>query len=306
MVKQRSKAPASGDKGGQVRSDEEIIKERKCLEAFDSADTYLAAVGWGLLALAATWFVCFSDSTQVGSSLHQGAADASLALWVSGGFCRGISKASPRLWSAWRLAFHLAWCPVGAIIALSAAGLTMQSSRTISSNTCWCLVLGCGAAAFGAVVTFPGTSVRSGKGSDAYLGRCLLTGDGLAVMALAVSIVLGTSWSESLGPITTAMTALPLLLWAGALCLCRTDAELLVAVPWAMTFLIGASLRSWYYSGLATAAPTFALTVVHAYLYLPLGSDPDANPFYMSLARIARQTKRLMSQPVSGFGDDGE
>merc|ERR1719491_395053 len=120
MPSQRRSKP--GDKASQdSRSDEEILRDRKRLEAFDTADVYLGGVGWGLWGLAACWFVYFSDSAPVVDSPHFGSTDACLALFVCGLFCKGISSASPRQWSGWRLPFHLAWCAVFALLAAAAS-----------------------------------------------------------------------------------------------------------------------------------------------------------------------------------------
>lgn len=312
MPKQRSKASASGEKAGSdLRSDEEILRDRKRLEAFDTADLYLGGVGWGLWALAVCWFVYFLDHAPVVDSLLLGATDACLALFVCGLFCRGISKASPRQWSAWRIAFHFAWCVIFALLAVVAALLALRRSANVSSNTCWALTAACGALSFGAFATLPGTVLNSGKAANAPLGRCLLILDGAAGLAVAAFAVQKSHWgdgpADGLGPITTAMTVLPLGAWAVGLCLCSTEAEILVAAPSSMVFALWAGLRFGYYNGPMAAIPMAALIIVHATLYLPLPfEDPDSNPFHMSLRRFGRRMVRLMSQPVSGFGDDGD
>lgn len=301
--KRRAKTASAG--ANQLsKSDEDILKDRKRMEAFDTADTYLGFLGYGFWALAFVWFTNFTDAQQAIPSMHHASTDTCLVLFVVGGFCRGISRASPRLWSTWRLLFHFAWCPVLAVMALAAASMAMQKSSVVSSNVCWLIALGCGAGAAVAVLTFPGSSLGSAKGSDAYLARLLLCMDGLAGTAVAASVLISIPWSDGLGPITAAMTAAPWIACSAALSLCCTDAELLVAVPWVMIFLIGASLRALYFSGTAATIPTAGLLLLHVGLYLPLG-DSETNPFYMSLARFARQIKKFMSQPVSGFGDEG-
>merc|ERR1712183_653562 len=136
-----------------------------------------------------------------------------------------------------------------------------------------------------------------GKGSAAVLPRLALVVDGVLAVAVAWSIFRETLWSDQLGPIASAIAVLPLLPYAAGLCVCCTDAELLVAVPSAMLFYMWAILRTWYLSGLPATVPCVVAIVLHCSFYLPLGSDPDLNPFYMSLVRFARQARKLMSQP---------
>lgn len=306
MPKQRSKA-AAPDSGSQLKSDEEIIKDRRRLDAFDSADSYLGSLGLGLWGLAAVWFIYFSDFAKAVPSLHQGASDVCLVLVACGTFCRGIARASPRLWSTWRFAFHIGWCPVFVLIAALAGFYATSSKRAISSSVCWCFCGACAILAYGAVATFPGSSLGSGKAANSPMARLLFLCEGLAGIAIAGSSVLGLDWRESLGPLASALTALPLFMCAAGLCFCSTESELLVAAPCSTLFCILASLRSCYFSGLMAAIPTAALASAHACLYLPLPfKDPESNIFHMSLRRWARSFVKMMSSPASGFGDDGE
>jgi len=309
MPKQRVKA-AAGNTGGDsgVKSDEEILQHRKRLDAFDTADTYLLTLGLGFWALALLWLVYFSDSANAGWSLHDGAADVCLVLVVSGSFCRGISAASPRLWSSWRFAFHLAWCPVlGSMAFISGLRALQGSFGAISSSVCWCLSLCCAVMAFGAVATFPGSSLGSAKAVISPVASLLFIIDGVSGMALAVSVIMGAAWAQNLGPLTAFMTALPLGMIAAGLALCKTEAELLVAAPCAILFCILASLRTCYFSGFVAAVPTIVLMFAKFALYLPLPvGEEEENIFYMSLCRFARACHKIMSQPVGGFGDEGE
>ncbi|CAK0807559.1 unnamed protein product [Prorocentrum cordatum] len=65
------------------KSDAEIIKDRRSVESFGSADSYLGYIGWALWALAAAWLFCFSASAPPVSELHGGVADPLLG----GGLC---------------------------------------------------------------------------------------------------------------------------------------------------------------------------------------------------------------------------
>lgn len=300
----------SGSGNNLAKSDEEIIRDRKRLEAFDTADLYLGYVGLGFWGLSFVWFAYFSDTATVGTSfLYDGASDPSLLLLVSGCFCRGISKSSPRSWSSWRLGFHLSWCPVLALIAAAAALVASKGQRAVSSSTCWCISGGCAVMACGAILSYPGSTLGSGKTASAYVARLLFLVEGCAGMAIAVSLVMATAWSDSLGPLATAVATLPFFSCAAALCCCCAANELLAAGPCAMLFCILASLRAGYFGGSIAAAPTVALTVVHLYLYLPFPlSDPESNIFHMQMRKAARNFQKLlmMTSGTAGFGDEGD
>merc|ERR1719440_38221 len=184
--------------------------------------------------------------------------------------------------------------------------VAISGSGAISSSSCWLCGLALGGLAAGAVLTFPGASPASHKGSGAAMARLALVVDGVVGVVVAWSIFRETLWSDKLGPMASAVAALPLLAFAVALVVCCTDAELLVAVPSVMLYALWSSFRAWYLSGSSAAIPFAVAIVMHLSFYLPLGSDPESNPFYMSLVRLARRAKKMMSQPVSGFGDDGE
>jgi len=311
------KSSAGGS--GVPKSDDDIMKDRRKTQAIDLADTYLGTLGLALYATCFVWFVYFSDYAKVVSSLHSGASDPSLIMLVTGGFCRSLSKASPRLWSNWRLAFHMSWCPVFGLLALAAAGCSYSGPEQISAQTCWILVAVYGVLSAGALLTFPGSSLGSGQWANAPLGKALVFFDGAAGLALAASILVGTEWSEGMGPITSAMACLPLFPVAAALCLSSTDAELVAAVPNVMIFCTLASLRSMYYSwgenswGTMAAAPTAILFCVHAYLYLPSMNmdmsynDSEDNPFHTSLTKAWTKFMKTMSATVSaGYAEEGQ
>lgn len=104
------------------------------------------------------------------------------------------------------------------------------------------------------------------------------------------------------------MTALPLFMMSfGAIC-AVTDAELVAAAFAAIYLFFGAILKALVIYGetMGTFIPVVGLAV-HCSLFVPLpGTEPDTNPFYMSLCKAWRRFKNMMSQPISGFGDDGE
>lgn len=292
------------------KTDEEILAERAALEKIDTADTVLGSLGFVLWALCAAW-LNYTDNKQEIPSLHHGCADALLILFVAGGFCRSMSKSSPRSWSTWRHVFQLSWAAVFGVIAFFSvinAFKPSTSGVTAPSSAFWGMAALCGAAAAGVVLTLPGASPKQGKSTEHALGRTVAFADGCFVIGLAATIFLRTPWSQPLGPMATAITAGPLCAWGFAMCMSATNDELIVSIPWAMFFYVYASARSYYYSSAIVAAPTIGAVVVHLALYSPkvLG-DEDMNPYYMSVKRSIKSFQKLLSSDVTeGMMDDND
>merc|ERR1712176_206867 len=147
----------------------------------------------------------------------------------------------------------------------------------------------------------PGPSHHSQRTTQMLLGRGLIAIDGIVVLALACSILIGTAWQESFGAFASMSAALPMAAWAVGLILCQTDAELVVAAPTVITFYIGACLKGAYLNGPLTASAPAVVAVLHLAPYLPI--QAEVNPFYMALVRVWKTVVDYLSNPISGFGD---
>jgi hypothetical protein len=302
----KAKASASGERGGQqARSDDEILKDRRLLEAFDTADVYMKILGLGMWVLAAMWFFNFNDKVPVGSSLYNGGNDTHLILIVMGFFCRWLAQASPRSWSGWRRVWHFGLCPVCMVLALAVGSCLLQSDLQAAKMPCVYMSVGLAAVSLGSFATLPGPSPKSGKLANVPLCRCLLVADGIFLVALAASILMGAERGHSLGLLSATMTSLPMAFLGIAIMLCTTEAELLTAFPAVTIFCVGAIIRSAYVDGQLAAIPAVTALLLHILPYLPLPpGDAESNPFHMALRKSWSSFVKLISQPVSGFGDD--
>lgn len=308
MPKRTAKPSAREAPGSDGRSDDQLYAERKRKEAFEAADSFLRFVGWLLWFLAGAWFLIFADRAPAISSFHKGASEGTLCLLVCGSMCGAFSRASPRgTWSAWRKFWQLGLSAGFASLALAFASLIGATAPGQSFSTPLVVAFINGLTAAGAIFTYPGDSPSVPKGSNAICGRLLLVADGLLSIALASSIIVASTWSDASGRLAIAAAVVPLLLGAVPMLMSRTDAELNAAVPPAILFDIVATARSLGLGNFVEAASTGILAVFHVMLYLPLPlQDPDSNPFYTKLSKMLRQFSRFMSQPVSGFGEDGD
>jgi len=310
-VRKPAKAAKEGPGGGQGRSDDEILKKRQRLEAFEAADKYLTYLGTSLWVVGAAWFFCMEKAPTV-ASLHRGAGDALLGLVATGSFCGSLAKSSPRgAWSAWRKPWHVAWCPALALLAvvLGLASRTAAEGRALPFSA-----LACGLLALGAAATSPAgpppSSAPSSESSAVAFARLLAVVDGLLGLALAGSALAasggeGSTWSLPLGPAAMGMTAVPLTMLSLGVLLCRTEAELMAAVPAIMLFCLGAAARAAALSGAAAALLPAAALAVHAGLYLPLPvKDPHSNPFNRYVSLSWKAFARWMSDPVQGWSEE--
>jgi hypothetical protein len=201
--------------------------------------------------------------------------------------------------------WHFVWCPLYAVLALTVLLMVFSGQELHTSKMmCWCLVAGLGALALGAAATLPGQSFHSRAATLMPLGRGLIALDGMAFLALAVSIIVGAAREQSLGTFTAMVTGLPLAALALGLILCHTDGELVVAAPVVISFCIGAATKGAYLNGTTAAIPALLLLVLHLALYLPV--QADSNPFHTALTRLWKQFIDFMSNPISGFGDGGD
>lgn len=287
-----------------MSSDEEILAQRRSTDSFDAADFMLRVVSWGLWGLAAAWFFIFTSlAPVVGSKLHHVALEPEVSLICAGLFCSNLSKSSPRAtWSAWRRTWQLVW--VGALGILGVTFLAAGESRALA----WLLAAACGCLAAGMAMAQPFGTPRSNRVSSVVLGRMLLLTNGLlATVLLCGGTLLGVAglWSEPLGPPALGAAVVPLTMCSVAAMLCQTDTELVAALPPVLLVHVISFFATLFKEGAFAAVPPLLVVVLHCLLYLPFPwSNPDANPFHMSLRKIIRSFARMMSQPSSGFGDE--
>lgn len=308
-MKKRGKEKAQAST---FKSDEEIIAERKRLDAFDTADTFLFWLSWGQWVLAIIWFLSLSDveDAAADSPERHGPSDATFSLLVSGLFCRGISWANPRCWSWWRRGFHLG-CAL--LLGLMGFALVLGTSQkhwqdhVDAKAVARYAGIGCLALLAAAVWTFPRSRPDPAKVASAPVGRLLFLFDGLAGCSASVAIFAGFDMGAGFYTLTASVIGGPLLLYSVGMLFVCSEAELLVAAPVAMAMHLGAFFRCWYLFGFLLATPCVFALVAHAALYLPLPwQDPDSNVFHSMLRRRWRKFIRFMQSPISGFGDDGE
>lgn len=94
---------------------------------------------------------------------------------------------------------------------------------------------------------------------------------------------------------------MPIFMLSFASLFCRSDEELVAMLPACVLQIVGSTIcfaaEDW-------CPFLFALLTLHLVLFLPLPvSDPLSNIFYASAQRTWRSFWKLMSNPVSGFGD---
>eukprot|EP00931_Biecheleriopsis_adriatica_P007258 TRINITY_DN108566_c0_g1_i1.p1 TRINITY_DN108566_c0_g1~~TRINITY_DN108566_c0_g1_i1.p1 ORF type:complete len:295 (+),score=73.07 TRINITY_DN108566_c0_g1_i1:74-958(+) len=285
-----SAAPGSGSK-----SDEEILQERRRVEAVKTADFVLLLLSWGLWVLAAFWFFNFAD--QAPPTLLS-TSDIVVSLLVCGQLCCSLARSSKNgAWSSWRKPWYLAWALVLVVICI----LFAQKAERAAAVAC-----ALGAVAVG--MACPASCTPDPKSSTAVLGHLLLRLDGLVVLALCVASVLQADMSQPLGRLATALAVLPLAMTSLALLCGSSQAEVQVAVPMAMLQLAGSSLCNLLFGGSGVALAALAAGLVtHGALYLPFPvQDPDSNPFYSTLRKSFDNFAKVMSSPVSGFNDGAE
>lgn len=289
------------------------MEERRHTQSFDGADYFLFVASWGLWALAVAWFLSFHNSAAVLAVPHA-LATPSLSLLLAGSFCSALSKASPKgAWSWWRKPYHLAWCGAFGAVAVAFAFLQLGTrfmGTQQQSMSAWLLVALGGGLAAGSLMTCPGGSSTPARSSGAALGRLFLLVDGGLGLFLCFLLFVQAAphLGDPLGLPLFVVTVPPLGLWALGLLLCGTDNELIGALPTAiLAHLVGCLVHLFGEEGsLLLGYASGAAVLAHCALYLPLGQDPDANPFYGWLRKHLMYWHKLITQPVSGFGDENE
>ncbi|CAE7896157.1 unnamed protein product [Symbiodinium necroappetens] len=281
------------------RSDEDILRQRRRIEAVQTADFIMLLLSWHLWLLALIWLVAFAELATAKQSRYAGLESSPVVLFSCGQLCGSLSRLTPNgEWPAWRKPWYLAWVVVLGVMAVSC----VQNSALVAGGLCGLL-----AAAMAWACPAGAGSAQQPKAPDASLGRGLVMIDGMTGLLLAARQLSTVLWQSGLEVLAASITALPLLMFSVALMFSSSDSSsLLVSVPSAMLHLAAAaaysvlSMNDWT----AVAVLTLAL-MAHLTLYLPLPlNDPESNPFYTSLRRVRHQFVRFLAQPVSGFGDE--
>jgi len=262
-----------------------------------TADFVLLLLSWCLWLLAVVWLMFFAELVPTKQGWLAGLEDTTVTLIVSGQFCGSLSRLAPNgEWPAWRKPWYLAWVVVLAIMAFC----FLQGSAMVSAGLC-------GSLAAAMAWACPAGPAYPVKASTSFLGRGLVVLDGAAGILLAAH----HAWKVQLhSPVETLMvsiTAMPLFLVSLAMVCSASESSLLMCLPVVMLKMVGASLKSaiWL-SDMVSTTMFSAVFLLHASLYLPLPlNDPESNPFHSSFRRASQRFARFLSQPVSGFGDEG-
>lgn len=287
------------------RSDEEILRERRILESFETADSILTVLSWSLLVMAAAWVLNFDATTPgLGPSLHAGITDTKVCLVAGAQFSAGIASCSPKgAWSSWRQSWQAAWS-----IPLLMIGISLLYTAGLAANFDGLLAVSCCLGALVMLLTTPGGKPpKPGRGSTAVLGRVMIIADGLVGIVVGIGLLTRIQVFSASAILSLAMTCGPLFMMCTGLLLCTSETEVQAAVRAVLTQSIGATLQCWWiadHTGLVIALGAF---LMHAALYLPLPwKEPDTNPFHASLRKFLRKCAALLNEPVAGFSHENE
>lgn len=291
--------------GAAPRSDEEILRERRIVENFETADSILTVLSWSLLMLAAVWVLNLDATTpDLGPSLHAGITDAKVCLIACAQFSAGIASCSPKgAWSSWRQAWQAAWS-----IPLLMIGVSVLFTVGLAANFDGLLGVSCCFGGLAMLLTTPvGKPPKPARGSTAVLGRVMTIADGLMGTIVGIGLLMKSPSFSAGAILCLAITCGPLFMMCSGLLLCSSEAEIQAAVRAVLTLSVGATLQCWWIAdqtGLVIALGAF---LMHAALYLPLPwKEPDTNPFHASLQKFCRQFAGLLKAPVGGFSHENE
>lgn len=288
-----TKAVESSD----LQSDEDILRQRRRIEAVQTADLVLLVVSWGLWLLAGIWLLAFDEINEQRQSLSPGLEEALLNLLVCGQFCGMISRlATHGNWPAWRKPWYLAW-----VLALALwAFLFFQASAPWIAGFC-------GLQAVAMLWACPASGpAGTSKACDASMGRALVLMDGIIGLLWSIKQATQISWHRSSDALAISMSTLPLLMVSVGLLSSSAEGELLTSVPVVLLYFAGFGATSVLKENYGSLAVFLVLILAHAALYLPFPpNDPESNPFHNSFKRSLQRCAKFMAQPVSGFGDEG-
>eukprot|EP00928_Gymnodinium_smaydae_P089566 TRINITY_DN73511_c0_g1_i1.p1 TRINITY_DN73511_c0_g1~~TRINITY_DN73511_c0_g1_i1.p1 ORF type:complete len:318 (-),score=68.89 TRINITY_DN73511_c0_g1_i1:34-987(-) len=317
MVKQRagrSTAGSSASGGGSAKSDVEILAERKRLETFSAADTLLKAISWGSWVLAGLWFLVFGDAavehTASSSVFVRCFAYTPLQLFVCGILTGRIATSAPKCaqWSWWRKPWHVLWIVTLGILTLSFAREYKAAESPPGGATFagWA-ALACMLLTATAAFTCPSGPPLPVKECSAPYGKLILCSLGFGGGLLVADIVLSTTWTRSFAALNGAAAACCIAMCVVAFVCAQTEAELLAAVTAAIVLFAGSLFGGILHGELIAILLASVALLLLATLFLPLPvKDPTSNPFHVALRRIWGRFTRLLSDPVSGFGDSAD
>lgn len=285
------------------------MQERRRAEAFEKADTFLVFVSWALWIIGGMWFMSFGTAAPKVFDFHL-AAEPSTALFFSGIFCGSLAKASPRgTWSSWRRMWHLAWCISFGLMSAAFFQLNFggRLPSGISSMFTYAMIAGCSWNSVGAVLTCPGGQTNPSTGSSFVFGRLLLAVDGILGLLICCHVLLNAynMLAEPLGLTATLMSALPLGMCSVGFLLCSTDNELIAGLPTALMAHTAGFIGQALAQNISMATLSALAIAVHCAVFLPLPLDnPESNPCHVWVRGYIRRFMKLMTDPVTGFGDE--
>eukprot|EP00933_Yihiella_yeosuensis_P031775 TRINITY_DN2539_c1_g1_i1.p1 TRINITY_DN2539_c1_g1~~TRINITY_DN2539_c1_g1_i1.p1 ORF type:complete len:326 (+),score=51.23 TRINITY_DN2539_c1_g1_i1:87-1064(+) len=311
--KDARRGPNSGkDQEGHVMTDDEIIAMRKIVDQFDNADLVFAFLGYGLMLLGAAWMLNFIAVVPITCTavFPAGIADGTTCLVAAGVLCRNLSTTSPKgQWSSWRRMYHAAWVPALLILmyAFRQTGTAQKWGTSAYHAYGNSVAVGCLVGAILMGWSFPRCGSKgSREPTTSTFGFLLLKIDAAAGAALGaqllMSIPTASISSKIFGVLSATASVVPLIMFSVGLFFCNTEAEVLAAMPAVLVKYIGAIIFSGLFldTELIPLVIFSALLVLHLALYLPLGSDPDSNPFYNQIAKWCRKFYRTLSNPTGG------
>jgi len=295
-----------------MKSDEEIMEERRRSQKFDSADNVLSMASWALWAIAIVWFFSFSVAAPEISAPHA-IANPSLSMIIAGFFCSALSKASPKgTWSTWRSLWQLLFAGAFGVMAATFVLLQLRGSATWSQQQSMAtvgMIALCGGVSAGAVLTCPGTNSKPARWSSSYFGRLTLVIDGGLGLFLCFQVFVQAAslLGDALGLATLAVSILPLGIISLGMVFVGTDSELVGALPSAVMVHMLGFLIHFFTEGRTMAYASAAAALLHLALYLPFpASDPLSNPFHVSMKKDLMSFYKLITEPVSGWGEENE
>lgn len=272
-----------------VLSDGELEAARRMRDSFLLADMTLRVGSGAIFGIAWIRFFCLNEAASVDFSFS---VTNLLAVATT---CHCLSKASPfGAWSFWRRMWHLIWVPVFSTFAYSFAQFVITPTRTMGRATSIGAAVASACMALTMGYTVPSSQITAKPDTRSIFGKYLLRADGILGLLVIALKYRGLVLDDC-------FMLMPIFMLSFASLCCRTDEELVAMLPSCVLQILGATVcfaeEEW-------CPLLFALLTLHLVLFLPLPvSDPLSNIFYASAERAWRSFWKLMSSPVSGFGD---
>lgn len=282
------------------------MEERRRADAFEKGDSHLQIVSWGLWGIAMLWFFGPGAVAPRTFEAHL-VGEPAISLLCCGVLCGSMSKASPRgTWSSWRRLWHLAWSGVFGSIAVALA-LTLVGRASTVAMFSWCIVAACGGLCAMGLATCPTATTKPARSSSFWLGRLILVPNGVLGLLIGAYMLLGSAGllAQPFGLAAALLSALPLGMCSLACILASTDKELVAVLPPVVLVHVVGFVGHSAYQGLLVAVPSAAAVLLHCALFLPF-PDPESNPLHVWIRSYFRSFSKLMTEPVTGFGDENE